>query len=132
MITVAGVLFVAFATHRLSLWREKQARQAAACADFRAVFNTDIAEIANPARLPDIYVYLARRFPMHDAAVRELSTQLPWFRRKSLAKDWAAYGNSIDDIRQRYSDEAGHAEAIVRRHLAVERLEKVVTHGAKS
>lgn len=101
----------------------------AACAAFRAAFSTDISKVANPALTPTIYVFLARKFPTHEAAVREFSIQLTGVRRSSLGKDWDAYGNSTNDIRQRYSDEAGHAEAERRRQLAVERLKKVVAHG---
>ena len=132
LLAIAGACLAWFVPHRLSVSRERRARCVAACANFRAAFNADISEISSPARLPDIYVYLAKRFPTHDAAVRELSTHAGWFSRKRLTKDWAAYGNSIADLRQRYSDEAGYTEAEKRRSLAVERLKKVVAHSAKT
>lgn len=116
-------------SHRLAIGRENHNRLLAASAAFRTTFNADISEVANPARLPEVYVYLAQRFPAHDAAVKEFAAYLPQRRRCRLTKDWAAYGKDINELRQRYNTVSGHPEAETRRQLAVERLKKVVAHG---
>ena len=85
-----GLCLTWLISHRLAIWRENHNRLLAASAIFRTTFNTDIAEVANPARLPEIYVYLAQKFPAHDAAVKEFAAHLPRRRRCRLAIDWAA------------------------------------------
>ena len=63
LLAIAGACLAWFVPHRLSVSRERRARCVAACANFRAAFNADISEISSPARLPDIYVYLAKGSP---------------------------------------------------------------------
>ena len=129
LLSALGVCLAWLVPHRLAIRRENQNRLLAASVVFRNTINTDISEVANPARLPDIYVYLAQKFPAHDAAVREFATYLSRRRRCRLLNDWAAYGNDINELRQRYNTISGHPEAESRRRLAVERLRKVVAHG---
>lgn len=124
-----GVFMGGFITYYFAAKLATKQQRFIAAANFRATFYTDIAEISSTARFPEIYVYLAQKFLTHDAAVQEFSIHISCIKRKRLAEDWAAYGNSIDDIRQRYSDEAGHPEAKERRRLAVERLRNVAAHG---
>lgn len=128
-----GACLALLLSHRLNVSRATQQRVAEAQSEFRAAFNTDIAEVANSSRIPDnfVYVHLARRFPVHAAAVCDFGTYLGLFARRRLAEDWSAYASSIDEIRQRYDAPSGTTEAEVRRKLAVQRLQRIVSHGSE-
>lgn len=127
-------VFAALIGGFLLLYVHRRNRLAAASSVFRAAFNTDIAEIANPSRLPDdkVYVFLAQHFSAHKAAILEFSAYLNSRARCRLIKDWSTYASSTDEIRQRYDALSGTAEAEARRKLAVERLQKIVSHGSET
>lgn len=91
-----GVLFAPFATHRLSLWRERHARRAAACAAFRsAVLSTLSGLYPHPANWPRDSVaidnILKKGFPSLQAAVSEFREVLPWWRRRAFDAAWLRY-----------------------------------------
>ena len=127
LLGVAGTALVLLLTHRLTGGRDRRRALDDAKQALRSTFLNDIAEVANPARLPEFYVHLANRFPPHFAAVQELMSHLGPLGRHRLQKAWRSYGASTAELQHRYSS-AGvtHAEEKRRRALAVERLDAII------
>ena len=129
LLGIAGTALALLVAHRLKLGQDNYKAVGAAKQALRSAFLNDIAEVGNPARLPEFYVHLAKRFPDHFAAVQELKANLGQLGGFQLLRDWRKYGASIPDLQRNYSS-AGvtHEDEKRRRALAVKRLNAIIAH----
>ena len=109
MISLAGVLFVAFANHRLTYWRECKGRHIAASIKFRCTILTEFVGLYPiptqwPKRELSIIEILQAKFPALQVAVTEYANALPWYRRYFFLKAWHTYrlGKDGRDIDHQY------------------------------
>lgn len=92
--------------HRLSFWREREARRAAACVKFQNSVLTALSGLYPvPSNWPDekitIIKILEGRFQPLQAAVAEFRKSLPWYKKFFFDRAWRIYrlgkdGREID------------------------------------
>lgn len=99
LLGVASVCLAWLIPHRLTIWRERHARRAAACIAFRAAILAKLGAIyPDSYKWPDdIRSFLRDAFPALQIAVSDFREFVPWWRRKAFDLAWQRYyGNTPD------------------------------------
>jgi hypothetical protein len=106
LIGLVGILFVAIANHRLTFWREREARRVNACQKFNSSIITSLSGLypvpSNwPSHVNSTIRILESKFPALQAAVTEFRPYVPWYKKRSFDRAWRTYrlgedGREID------------------------------------
>lgn len=96
LLGAAGVCIAWLVHHRLSFWREREARRADACVKFHSSVLTALTGLYPvPSNWPDdkitIIKVLENRFQSLQAAVAEFRQSLPWHKRILYDRAWRLY-----------------------------------------
>lgn len=98
LITLVGVLFTVFASHRLQLWRERRTAFLAAGAKLRAAFDPALAFLEKARRhgsdhnRPDASAFLTESFVVHAEAVNAFSPYIHSKRKlRAYQQAWNKY-----------------------------------------
>ena len=103
LIGLVGVLIVALVNHRLTFWREQEARRKNASQKFTNSILTTLSGLypipsdwpSNGTAIIDI---LKSKFPALQAAVAEFSPFVPWYKKWCFERAWRIYRLGKDGL----------------------------------